>query len=351
VLARLERAIMAVADASAEKAAALREESAHGQFDAQLQRAFELAGDEPQTLDLVHRALAQVLPGRNGQILMADSSQAHLRPMEGSAPGCSVGRPVDCAAVRRGPPLVFDSSEELDACPMLRDRGGPCSAVCSPLTVMGRTVGVLHVSGEADAPPTPSQLRVLGAVATHTGNRLSVVRTLAGAQLQASTDPLTGLLNRRSFEERASRLLREHGDEAHSLVMCDLDHFKRLNDTAGHDAGDRALKLFARLLKTTLRSEDVIGRHGGEEFVMLLPGCDGDQGSRLIERLRDALSEASGQYDGPPFTASFGLASHGRDGADVPDLIRAADRALYAAKSAGRNQLVRVVDMKALASA
>ncbi len=95
-----------------------------------------------------------------------------------------------------------------------------------------------------------------------------------------------------------------------------------------------------------MRSEDVVGRHGGEEFVMLLPGCDADQGARLIARLRDALSEASAQYEGPPFTASFGLASFGRDGADVPDLVRAADRALYAAKNAGRNQLVRVADMR-----
>ncbi len=234
VLARLERVIMAAADASAAKTETPRQESEHGQFDAQLQRAFELAGNEGQTLDVVHRALAESLPGQAAQILLADSSQAHLRPMEGSAAGCSVERPVDCAAVRRGAPLTFGSSETLDACPMLRDRGSPCSAVCSPLTVMGRTVGVLHVVGGADELPEPPQQRLLGAVANHTGNRLSVLRTLAGAQLQASTDPLTGLLNRRSFEDAAARVLREHGDDGHSLVMCDLDHFKRLNDTAGH---------------------------------------------------------------------------------------------------------------------
>lgn len=350
VLSRVEGAIMAVSDESAARAEALRAESETGHFDAQLQRAFDLAGNETQTLDIVHRALKVILPGQAAQILMADSSQAHLRPMDGSAPGCSVERPVECAAVRRGAPLVFGSSETLDACPMLRDRGAACSAVCSPLTVMGRTVGVLHVTGEDGQPPGDTPLRLLSAMATHTGNRLSVLRTLAGAQLQASTDPLTGLLNRRSFEERASRVLREHGDDAHSLVMCDLDHFKRLNDTAGHEAGDRALKLFARLLKTTLRAEDIIGRHGGEEFVIMLPGCDPDQGARLIERLRDALNEASGSYDGPSFTASFGMASFARDGIDVPELVRSADRALYAAKNAGRDRLMHVAELRLAAN-
>ena len=279
---------------------------------------------------------------------MADSSQANLtRVDEGQAdsPGCAVVSLMECPAIRLNQQLSFGSSEKLSACPYLRGRdGGACSAVCTPLTVAGQGVGVVHITGADGTLPGPEESRLLEATARHTGTRLTMLRTLETSQVQAQTDPLTGLLNRRSFEEKVIRVLRGSGGKTHSVVMCDLDHFKRLNDTAGHAAGDRALKLFSQTLRSNVRPDDVIGRHGGEEFVILLADCKAQDARTILNRVRARLAISSQRYDGPSFTASFGVASFPDCGVELADLIRSADGALYEAKRSGRDRVVTTQD-------
>lgn len=155
------------------------------------------------------------------------------------------------------------------------------------------------------------------------------------------TDPLTGLANRRYFNERfeqaASMAARRR--QPLSLVMADIDHFKSVNDTYGHDSGDRVLKGFADLMAKTCRTEDLAGRFGGEEFVLLLPGTDAPSAYHASERLRTALAEADLMENGRPITASFGVAQY-RDAETLEALIRRADRCLYEAKEGGRNRTV-----------
>jgi diguanylate cyclase (GGDEF)-like protein len=165
------------------------------------------------------------------------------------------------------------------------------------------------------------------------------------ARERADTDPLSNLFLRRSFAERfAARLaLARRTKQPLSVTLIDLDHFKRVNDTFGHLAGDRVLAGLGRLVQRSFREEDVRGRWGGEEFVVALTGSTAEQSqpviARTLEDLRALTFEAD---DGRPFQVSFsaGVASFPADGEDLQQLISVADRRLYAAKHAGRSRVV-----------
>jgi two-component system cell cycle response regulator len=163
----------------------------------------------------------------------------------------------------------------------------------------------------------------------------------------SSTDVLTGVANRRALEERLHDMW-EHCQRLHeplSLVMCDIDHFKRVNDEFGHQAGDAVLQQFAQLLDTEAREIDKVGRYGGEEFVLLLPGTVLDAAVTFAERIRKCVEKREFTYhEGKSLhrTMSCGVAAwpHPLIG-DPEALIRAADDALYVAKETGRNRVTR----------
>lgn len=172
---------------------------------------------------------------------------------------------------------------------------------------------------------------------------------LLHAQLreQALNDPLTGLHNRRYLFEVAPGLLDLARRQARSLcvVLIDLDHFKLLNDTFGHQAGDRVLRRFATLMREMLRRSDVVCRHGGEEFVAVLPDIDGDGAQTLLTRLLQAfqsLPPEPGQRRTPNASFSAGIALFPRHGVNLEQLLSRADRALYAAKNGGRARIEQV---------
>ncbi len=162
----------------------------------------------------------------------------------------------------------------------------------------------------------------------------------------SQTDSLTGLDNRRSLEERIEEMF-EHAkrlNEPFACVMCDLDRFKSVNDTHGHQAGDAVLKQFAKILRHEVREIDRAGRYGGEEFMLLLPGTVLDAGVTFAERVRKHVEAHTFTFDGTSIrrTASFGVSAwpHPRI-ANCDGLVRAADDALYVAKETGRNRVVR----------
>lgn len=160
------------------------------------------------------------------------------------------------------------------------------------------------------------------------------------------TDGLTGIDNRRALEQRLHDMF-EHSYRLHepiSCVMCDIDHFKKVNDTYGHQVGDEVLKQFAAILKKEAREIDRVGRYGGEEFLLLLPGTVLDSAVTFAERLRQRVEEHTFSYEGGALqrTMSCGVAAwpHPRV-ADAEAMLRAADDALYVAKEVGRNRVVR----------
>ena len=162
----------------------------------------------------------------------------------------------------------------------------------------------------------------------------------------SQTDGLTGLDNRRHLEDRLREMF-EHAkrlNEPFSCVMCDLDRFKSVNDTYGHQAGDAVLKQFARILKHEVREIDRVGRYGGEEFMLLLPGTVLDSGVTFAERVRKQVEANTFTFAETSIrrTASFGVSAwpHPRI-SDCDGLMRAADDALYVAKETGRNRVVR----------
>ena len=165
---------------------------------------------------------------------------------------------------------------------------------------------------------------------------------------QASHDSLTGLINRREVERRLGVLLarsRDPGGPRHSLCFVDLDHFKLVNDTFGHVAGDAALRRFALFVSARLRPGDWIGRLGGDEFAILLAGTPLAESVEVLEPLRQALASPTGEL--APLRGSFGVIEIGPTHADLNGLLTAADLACYAAKESGRNQ-VRCFDAPAL---
>jgi diguanylate cyclase (GGDEF)-like protein len=160
------------------------------------------------------------------------------------------------------------------------------------------------------------------------------------------TDGLTGVDNRRALEQRLHEMF-EHSLRLHepiACVMCDIDHFKKVNDTYGHAAGDETLKQFAEILRDEAREIDRVGRYGGEEFLLLLPGTVLDSAVTFAERVRQRVEEHTFSFEGGTLkrTVSLGVASwphpriKGRE-----EMLKAADDALYVAKEMGRNRVVR----------
>jgi diguanylate cyclase (GGDEF)-like protein len=168
--------------------------------------------------------------------------------------------------------------------------------------------------------------------------RRRIARLLTASALEARTDGLTGLANRRSWGEGLLREVarRDRRRTPLSLMMIDLDYFKRLNDTYGHAAGDIALCNLAGVLRSHARQSDVLARVGGEEFALLLPDCDPNDGMARAEEIRSAVERISADW-ATPVTISIGLAAMPMHAAAGEALMAAADAALYEAKRAGRN--------------
>ena len=319
-----------------------RAESARrNEFDARLGRALEMAQNEDGALAIVKQALAEALPEDDAaELMLADSSHAHLEQILTTQPeteGCGVPSPAKCPAAQGGSTLVFPSNGALDACPYLRSLEAACSTVCLPVTVGSQAIGVIHVTASDRHPPDGAVSYDLSLVARKTGDRIGALRLLADSQSQARTDPLTGLFNRRSIANQVRDLV--GSGTPYVVAFGDLDKFKDLNDAHGHEAGDHALRLFARVLRESIRPGDLPARFGGEEFLVVLPDATVESAVLVVERIRERLALALTSGTVPTFTASFGIAD-GAPGAELDEVVAEADTALYRAKRTGRNRVI-----------
>jgi diguanylate cyclase (GGDEF)-like protein len=304
--------------------------------------ALDLVDDEQALFEVATRALGVIDPNRPVELLMVERSPSRLTLVASNPHLPPPGDPVDthgvCVALRRGQVTVFDSTSSINSCPMLRARAGmPVSGACVPVVVSGRPVGVLHMTGPEHHPPDAEVVERLVSLASQIGNRLGSLRTLESTRQEAATDGLTGLPNRRALEAEVAQLL-DRGTPF-VMVLADLDKFKRLNDNFGHEVGDKALQLFAGVLRDNVRGNDVVARLGGEEFVLVYPNMSVEISIEAIGRLRAALARAVAASTVPAFTCSFGV-THSSAGTDGESILRIADAGLLRAKELGGDQAV-----------
>jgi diguanylate cyclase (GGDEF)-like protein len=215
-----------------------------------------------------------------------------------------------------------------------------------PLDIKGeRLVGVFALSSMEPGVFTTHHSHLLSIICNQAAVSIANAKLHLKMEMMAITDGLTGLLNHRRFQERFSEELRriERHPEPLSLILADIDHFKRINDTYGHPKGDEILKRLAGILKRMVRDIDIVARYGGEEFAIILINTEREGAYRLAERIRKTIEKRpftlkQVQERNISVTLSLGIASYPRDGKVKEDLISRADVALYRAKGEGRNR-------------
>jgi len=308
------------------------------------------AADEDQMLAAGAAAINDIGMADRGEIALLNPSHDRLSVAlawgsESRAVGTviEVESPLSCFGIRRsGPYLLEDVNEPFAVpCPVLPVASG--SVMCVPMIANGQTVGVLHVNaaGSFTDDHREQLLRITEQLGLAIANA-RLVRTMEGLALR---DSLTGLYNGRFFDPYLERELAHAQRDGTSVgvVMIDIDHFKRFNDTYGHPSGDEALRIFARTALGAIRESDTLARYGGEEFVLLVRDGDIEATVRTAERVRVAVESTVidlGPGRSARITASFGAAASALNGTDRLPLLRSADRALYRAKQSGRNRVV-----------
>ncbi len=279
---------------------------------------------------ITHRSVVLVVATGDHARIVAVSGQADRR-LTGVelAPDSPVAH-----AIAAGIPVATRGTEDVFGHGMPERRRSERAGTAYPLLDGAIVVGAFVVLGpplEADAP----MLDDLSPLLSDLGPRIAAARAVHDAERRAVVDPLTGLRNRREFERALNDAT------AGSLIYVDLDHFKKLNDTLGHPAGDAALKHVARLLEAAVRDGDLVARIGGEEFAVWLPHTGLREGMEVAERIRRSVAEKPLTWSGSvyPLTTSCGIASCPDLVRDVKNLPVAADAALYRAKELGRNRV------------
>lgn len=216
-------------------------------------------------------------------------------------------------------------------------------AFLDPLKSGDEIMGIVGLVGRGDLPFPEEERRAAARFIGQVSALLDLALLHRQNEELAVTDGLTGLYNRRFFEDQlAKELSRSQREESPlGLLIFDLDHFKRINDTHGHPAGDVALRDVTRIIGENLREMDLLCRYGGEEFVAILPGCVPGEAERTAERVRLSVEAFYGSQKNPPFklTISAGVATFPRPFKDAGRLVKAADEALYEAKQSGRNRV------------
>jgi len=223
------------------------------------------------------------------------------------------------------------------------------SLLVLPLIVKDEVVGTFTVAAKRAGAFPSDKREMLGVIANQVAISMQNARMYELVEEQATTDGLTGLVNHRTFQERFSTMLgrAERHTTAVSILLTDIDHFKKVNDTYGHPTGDEVLRRVAAILKASARKIDIVARYGGEEFAIVLDGTDREGARQLAERVRAEVEQQTFASNKGPFkaTLSIGVASYPDDGREKADLIARADQSLYAAKHGGRNRTVCFADI------
>lgn len=304
-----------------------------------------------EALEVTGMYCGRLLPATSGSIYLFRNSADVLERAsswgQGEMRAVETLEPNSCWGLRRGQVHRCMTAHDLRCRHYANaDPEGTSLHVCVPLSAYGEVMGLMHVSCTEQA--TPEQAEEITRMAQTISEQVAL--SLSNAKLrqvlrdQSIKDGLTGMFNRRYMEETLERELARAQRQSTQLaiVVADLDHFKKINDTYGHPAGDAVLKAAALQLRNSVRASDVACRYGGEEFMLILPDCTKEaatlKAEEMCNRLRTlAFKEGTGPSQ---VTASFGVAAYPNDAVEAETLVQVADAAMYEAKRNGRNQVV-----------
>ena len=314
--------------------------------------------DLPEQLETLGKEICSRLAVEEFSVFLVDdaSHQLVVEAVAGAAPANArgmrfhLGEGITGEVAAKGQAIyVPDVEKDARYLHYKGRRHGTGSFLAVPLRSKGRVLGVMNVSRARVDAFSAQEIRLAEAIAAQAALAIANARLYQQTLELSFTDPLTGVANRRQLflrlEQEFARSVR-FGD-ALSIVMIDLDHFKKINDTQGHTVGDGVLRGVAMTLRRNVRRIDVVARYGGEEFCVLLPRVGKQEAREVAEKLRRAVDEAplAGPESGEKLrvTVSLGVATLGTDADDVAGLVERADSALYEAKRLGRDRVVLAV--------
>ena len=307
--------------------------------------AMQLTEDEQEARGLLKHHLELAIPECTITILIRNNSADRLEavtevpvgsPLAESLEGA---KPRSCLAMRMAQTHVgATGQDELLTCTVCSNCKG--QTTCIPLLVSGEVIGTVLVNHSHDL--EGNDLRSINEAVLFSAPILGNLRNLAVAETRAATDGLTGLPNRRALEDSLKRMVAQstRSNEPLAALMCDLDHFKLVNDVFGHGKGDEVLAAVGVAFAHTMRASDFVGRYGGEEFLILLPSTDTEGAVQMAARVRAAVADIKIPLIDHQITMSVGIAVLPDHAIDSESLAQASDRALYAAKNGGRDRAV-----------
>jgi diguanylate cyclase (GGDEF)-like protein/PAS domain S-box-containing protein len=299
-------------------------------------------------------AAEQLFDGWSGGVCVTSASRTAVERVFGwgdSSDGAQVFAPDECWALRRGKLQSYRTGEKVAPCRHL-DVNRVSESLCVPLSALGETIGIVSLQRKRGAAPQDnvprpsmdSERRLATVLAEQVALALGNLKLRESLKNQSICDPLTGLFNRRYMEESLEREFgrAKRNKTSVAIIMMDMDHFKRFNDTFGHQAGDTLLRALGDLLRRTTRGQDIACRYGGEEFALVLTDSNLPGALHRCENLRQEVKQLSVEYAGQLLgsaSVSMGVALYPEHGTTIGDVLRASDQALYCAKREGRDRI------------